>query len=120
MNLRNLSLEWNGMTKRTATLLRLKPECVDAYVEFHKNVWPEPEAVYHAAGIADICCYVNDTMLIVTVEVDPQMHDTARAALVDNPVDRAWQSEMVKLRDPGFAPVVLDEVYRLPKGTEVS
>jgi len=40
--------------------------------------------------------------------------------LGENAVERAWQSGMVKLRDPGFTPVVLDEVYRLPKGTEVS
>jgi len=108
------------MTKRTATLLRLKPECVDAYVAFHKHVWPELEAVYHAAGMTDVCCYVSGTTLVVTVEVDPEIYDTARAALAENAVERAWQSEMVKLRDPGFAPVVLDEVYRLPQGPEVS
>ena len=101
-------------------LLRLKPECVDAYVEFHKHVWPELEAGYHAVGMTDVCCYLSGTTLVVTIEVDPAVYDEARAALVENPVERAWQSGMVKLRDPGFTPVVLDEVYRLPKGTEVS
>ena len=108
------------MTKRTAMLVRLRPECVDAYVEFHKNVWPELEAAYQAAGMTDVCCYVSGTTLVVTIEVDPAIYDQARAVLAENPVERAWQSEMVKLRDPGFAPVVLDEVYRLRKGTEVS
>jgi L-rhamnose mutarotase len=108
------------MTRRTAMLMRLKPECVDTYLEYHRHVWPELEAVYHAAGMTDICCYVSGTMLVVTVEVDPKIHDEARAALAENPVERTWQSEMLKLRDLEFTPIVLDEVYRLPKVTEVS
>ncbi len=108
------------MIKRTATLSRLKPECVDEYIEFHKNVWPELEAVYHAAGTTDICCYVNGTTLVVTIEEDPEIEETAGEPLAQNPVNRAWQSGMAKLLDPEFTPIVLDEVYRLPKATEVS
>ncbi len=80
------------MTVRTATLLRLKPECVDAYVAFHRHVWPELEAVYHAAGITDVCCYISGTTLVVTIEVDPEIYETARDALAQNPVDRAWDT----------------------------
>ena len=108
------------MIKRTATLSRLKPECVDAYVDFHKHVWPELEAVYHAAGTTDICCYVSGTTLVVTIEEDPESYGTTRDALEQNPVNRAWQSGMAKLLDPDFTPIVLDEVYRLPKATELS
>jgi len=108
------------MIKRTATLYRLKPECVDAYVELHKHVWPELEAVYHAAGTTDICCYVSGTTLVVTIEEDPASYGTTGDALAQDPVNKAWQSEIAELRDPGFTPVVLDEVYRLPKATEVS
>jgi len=103
------------MTKRTAMLVRLKPEGVEAYLEYHRNVWPELEAVYHAAGITDISCYVSDTTLVVTIEVDPAIHDEAKAALAKNEVERSWQAEMMKLRDPSFAQVTLEEVYRLPQ-----
>jgi len=103
------------MTERTAMLVKLKPEGVDAYLEYHRNVWPELEAVYHAAGITDISCYVSGTTLVVTIEVDPTIHDEAKATLAENEVERAWQAEMLKLRDPSFAQVTLEEVYRLPQ-----
>jgi len=95
-------------------VMHLKPECVDAYVEYHRNVWPELEDAYHRAGVKDITCYLHDTTLIVTMEVDPEVYRGTDIARGRHPVEQRWQAEMAKLRADDLTTVAFEEVYRLP------
>ena len=95
-------------------LRRLKPESVQQYVDMHKNVWPDLEKVYKSSGITDISCYINDTFLVVTMEVDTEIFEQAKEELAKNPVERKWQEIMAGFDDPSFPTRTLEEVYRLP------
>ncbi len=103
------------MTKRTLHMARIKPECLDAYKTYHRQVWPELEAVYRKAGFTELSCFLHDNLLVIYLEYDEALHAASSAWLDANDVQVKWQALMKPLGDPEFQKLDFDEVYRMKK-----
>lgn len=103
------------MRKRTMHMARIRPECLEAYQEHHRNVWPELEAVYHQAGFTNLSCFMNGNLLLIYLEYDDAVYPAAQAWLDNNEVQRKWMALMKPLNDPEFKNLDFEEVYRLPE-----
>jgi len=102
------------MTERSAFVLRVKPDKIDAYVEAHRNVWPEMLAALQRAGIRNYTIFRAGTAVFGYFESD----DLARAAayLDAQDVSTRWQDTMAELleeRVPDAGPPALEEIFRL-------
>ncbi len=51
-------------------LIDLKPDCVDKYVEFHKNAWPEFLQLLRKVGVTNEVAYLNNNQSIVFYEYE--------------------------------------------------
>jgi L-rhamnose mutarotase len=102
------------MTQRSAFVLRVRPEKVDAYLDAHRDVWPELLDALRNAGIRNYTIFRNGTEMFGYFECD----DLERAAsyLADREVNARWQDAMAELleeRVPDAGPPRLEEVFRL-------
>jgi L-rhamnose mutarotase len=97
--------------RRTLSLRRLKPECIQTYVDYHQQVWPDLLDAYHQAGIAQIDCFLQDCDLVVYVEYDDVVYEKKEAVLSRDPVEIRWQELMETLRDTGIAQRSFEEVF---------
>jgi L-rhamnose mutarotase len=101
------------MRKRTIHMARIKPECLEAYKEYHRHVWPELEAVYRQAGFTELSCFLNDNLLLIYLECDEARCAASRDWLDQNEFQRKWQALMQPLGDPAFTKLDFAEVYRM-------
>jgi L-rhamnose mutarotase len=102
------------MTQRSAFVLRVRPEKVDAYLDAHRDVWPELLDALRNAGIRNYTIFRNGTEMFGYFECD----DLERAAsyLAGEEVNARWQDAMAELleeRVPDAGPPRLEEVFRL-------
>ena len=103
------------MKKRTMHMARIKPECLEAYKEHHRNVWPELEAVYRKAGFTGLSCFLNGNLLLIYLEYDEALFAASSAWLDKNEVQVKWQALMKPMSDPEFQKLDFEEVYRMPE-----
>jgi L-rhamnose mutarotase len=102
------------MTQRSAFVLRVRPNRVDAYLEAHRNVWPEMLDALRAAGIRNYTIFRAGDQMFGYFESD----DLERAAsyLAEQEVSARWQDAMAELleeRVPDSGPPRLEEIFRL-------
>ena len=108
------------MSKQMVMSFRLLPAGETAYVEAHRQVWPELEAAYRAAGIQRVACYKHGLDVVVVSDVDESIHSAARAELDHNEVEQRWQQKMAPLRDPSVPIRHFEQVYRMPETNKSS
>ena len=101
------------MRRRTIHMARIKPECLEEYKEYHRNVWPELEAVYRKAGFTGLSCFLHDNLLLVYLEYDETLYPASGAWLDTNEVQVKWQALMKPMSDPEFTKMDFEEVYRM-------
>ncbi len=101
-------------THRTVSYSRLKPECVQEYVRWHQQVWPELLEAYRKAGITQISCFLGDLDLVVYSEYDTEVYEKEKESLRRNPVEIRWQALMKTLRDPKWPGQELQQVFYMP------
>lgn len=103
---------------RYCFLARVRPELLDEYRAWHRQVWPEMLAALAASGWHNYSLFADaDGLLVGYVEA----HDlaAAQAAMADTEVNARWQAEMGRYfegldgrrPDEGFH--LLDEVFNL-------
>ena len=102
------------MTQRSAFVLRVRPDKVDAYLEAHRNVWPEMLQALRGAGIRNYTIFRAGNEMFGYFEAD----DLERAAsyLERQEVNARWQDTMAELleeRVPDTGPPPLEEIFRL-------
>ncbi|MBM4163582.1 MAG: L-rhamnose mutarotase [Lentisphaerae bacterium] len=105
------------MTKRTIHMARIKSECLDAYKEYHRQVWPELEAVYRKAGFTELSCFLNDNLLVIFLEYDNARYPASSAWLDTNEVQVKWQALMKPMSDPEFTKLDFEEIYRMSESS---
>jgi L-rhamnose mutarotase len=87
---------------------------VDAYVEAHRNVWPEMLDALRAAGIRNYTIFRSGNEMFGYFESDDL--DRAGAYLERQEVSARWQNAMAELleeRVPDAGPPPLEEIFRL-------
>jgi L-rhamnose mutarotase len=94
-------------------MARIKPECLEAYKEYHRHVWPELEAVYRQAGFTELSCFLNDKLLLIYLEYDEARYVASRDWLDRNEFQLKWQALMKPMSDPDFTKLDFEEVYRM-------
>lgn len=92
----------------------LRPECIEAYRDFHREVWPELEDLYRSCGVVNLSCFLHGRELAVYLEVDEGAFQASYAYLTAHPVERRWQAAMQELNEDKAAVDEFSEVYRLP------
>jgi L-rhamnose mutarotase len=102
------------VTQRSAFVLRVRPECVDEYVEAHRAVWPEMLEALKGAGIRNYTIFRAGNEMFGYFEADDL--DAAERYLAQQEVSTRWQDAMAHLleeRVPDGGPPPLLEVFRL-------
>jgi L-rhamnose mutarotase len=102
------------VTQRSAFVLRVRPDKVDAYLEAHRDVWPEMLEALRAAGIRNYTIFRAGSEMFGYFESDHL--ERAASYLAGREVSGRWQDAMAELleeRVPDAGPPPLEEVFRL-------
>jgi L-rhamnose mutarotase len=102
------------MSERRGFVLRVRPDKVDAYVEAHRQVWPEMLQALRAAGIRNYTIFRAGNEMFGYFEAGDLQR--AERYLAGQEVSARWQDAMAELlaeRVPDAGPPPLEEVFRL-------
>jgi L-rhamnose mutarotase len=102
------------MTQRSAFVLRVRPDKIDAYLEAHRNVWPEMLTALLDAGIRNYTIFRNGNEMFGYFESDDL--EASAAYMEEQEVNARWQDTMAELleeRVPDAGPPTLEEIFRL-------
>lgn len=83
---------------RVAFRLRVRPDCIEAYEEAHRRVWPELLQLLKAVGISQYSIFRHGSDLFLYMHVED--FERAWNELDRNPVNLRWQREMKPLFEP--------------------
>ncbi|MDR1530598.1 MAG: L-rhamnose mutarotase [Clostridiales bacterium] len=97
--------------ERYLMVIRIKPECRDAYIAIHKNPWPEMLDALRNAGFTNEIIWYFDDQSIIYMECEEGTHEECDARLRATSVCKRWDLEMV----PRFAaePVMPEKIFDL-------
>jgi len=105
--------------QRVASVIRLRPEQEDRYLELHRAVWPAVESQLHAAGITNYSIFLRDGLLFSYFEYTGEDLEADMAVLHSDATMREWLrvtgecQEPLPSAQPGEGWVAAVEVYRL-------
>jgi L-rhamnose mutarotase len=102
------------MTQRSAFVLRVRPDKIDAYLEAHRNVWPEMRTALRDAGIRNYTIFREGNEMFGYFESDDL--EASAAYMEGQEVNARWQDTMAELleeRVPDAGPPTLEEIFRL-------
>lgn len=81
-------------------VLRLKPEAVEKYREYHVAVWPEVLETIHRCNIRNYSIYFKDNYLFGYFEYHGQDIGADRAKMAADPKTQEWWAIMEPMQDP--------------------
>ena len=102
------------MTRRSAFVLRVRPDKIDEYVATHRDVWPDMLRALKESGIRNYSIFRDGTQVFGYFESDDL--ERAAAHLAEQEVCARWQDAMAELleeRVPDAGPPALEEIFRL-------
>jgi L-rhamnose mutarotase len=77
---------------------KVKPECINEYVQMHLNPWPEIMRAHSAAGFKNYSIFQNGTQFFYILECDGDI-DEAFAKMVNDPDCIRWNNITSKMLD---------------------
>jgi L-rhamnose mutarotase len=89
--------------KKYCLALDLKEDekMINAYDDYHKNVWPEIKESLHQAGILDMEIYRTANRLFMIIDTSPEFSFERKAALDRaNPKVQQWETLMSQFQKP--------------------
>jgi L-rhamnose mutarotase len=86
--------------KRVATVLRLKPEAVERYKEYHAAVWPEVLAMIAECNIRNYSIYLKDDYLFGYFEYHGSDMKADWAKMAADKKTQEWWSIMEPMQQP--------------------
>ena len=105
--------------KRVASIVGLRPEHQQEYLQLHRNVWPGVEDTLRAANITNYSIFLRDGTLFAYYEYVGSDYDADMARIAADPESQRWwqltdpcQQPLPTAR-PGEVWVEATEVYRL-------
>jgi L-rhamnose mutarotase len=102
------------MTQRSAFVLDVRPEQIEAYIEAHRAVWPEMLEALRRAGIRNYTIFRHGTQMFGYFESDDL--EAASHFMAQQEVATQWQDAMahfLQARVPDEGPPALEEIFRL-------
>ncbi len=86
--------------KRVGSVLKVRPESLESYKEYHAAVWPEILALITECNIRNYSIFLKDNYLFAYFEY----HGTDRKAdfekMAANPKMKEWWAIMEPMQDP--------------------
>jgi L-rhamnose mutarotase len=86
--------------QRLGMVLRISPEAIDKYREYHAAVWPEVLKTIKDCNIANYSIYLKDNLLFGYMEYHGSDYKADIARMAADPKTREWWSIMEPLQDP--------------------
>lgn len=80
--------------RRYCQLIRLRPECREEYIEYHKEVWPTVLATIGACNIRNYSIYLNGDLLIAYFEYHGNDYAADMRKMAADPETQRWWSIM--------------------------
>lgn len=110
--------------KRYCQTLKLRDdkELIAAYIDEHKNVWPEIQQGIKEVGILDMQIYIHENLLFMIVDTVDEFHwtnDNARLATL--PRQAEWERYMARFQDANEDAAsnekwtLMDKIFELDK-----
>lgn len=93
-------LEDSGAAMRFGSVLRLKPEAVERYKEYHAAVWPEVQDMIRKCNIRNYSIYFKDGYLFGYYEYTGSDHERDMAKMAADPKTGEWWSIMSPMQEP--------------------
>ena len=85
---------------RHGELIGIKPDCVDAYIDYHRKVWPEVAAKIHECNIRNYSIYFRDGLLFAYYEYVGIDFLADMTKMEADPKTQEWWSVVKPLQSP--------------------
>jgi L-rhamnose mutarotase len=120
------------VSQRYVLTVELKddPAVVDAYIRYHRDVWPEVQASLRRVGVQQMDIYLLGRRLVMVVDMDDGLDYRVafRAHAASSPRVAEWERLMKSLQQPaaearaGESWAVMESVFHLDveKGSDPS
>jgi L-rhamnose mutarotase len=76
--------------RRVASVIGLRPERADQYLQHHRNVWPEVQATLRAAHVTNYSIFRRDDLLFSYCEYVGDDYEADMARIADDPITQRW------------------------------
>lgn len=86
--------------RRVASVVRLRPDRAEEYLELHRAVWPEVRDALTRAGISDYSIFLRDGLLFGTYDWSGTDFEGSHAALAEDPAVRRWWERTDPCQEP--------------------
>ena len=87
--------------KRYGSVIKLKPEKEEEYLQLHANAWPEVLAMIRACSIRNYTIFLRDGFLFSYFEYHGEDYEADMAKMAADPKTQEWW----KLTDPCQQPI---------------
>jgi len=86
--------------KRYGMVLRVKPERLEDYKEYHRKVWPEILDMIHKSNIRNYSIFHRDGYLFAYFEYVGDDYEADMARMEDDPKTQEWWEIMMPMQEP--------------------
>ena len=86
--------------KRFGFVIRVAPDEIDRYKEYHRKVWPEILAMIRSCNIRNYSIYLKDDFLFAYYEYHGIDHAADIAKMAADPRTQEWWSIMMPMQRP--------------------
>ena len=86
--------------KRYGQIIRIRPEKIEEYKDYHKRVWPEVLATIHACNIRNYSIYLIDDCLFAYYEYLGTDYAADMARMAADPKTQEWWAIMDPMQVP--------------------
>ena len=105
--------------KRFGQVIKVDPDKIAAYKDYHANIWPEINAKISACNIRNYSIFLKDDYLFAYFEYVGDDFDADMAGMASDPATQKWWAIMKPMQQPienreeGEWWATMEEVYHL-------
>ena len=105
--------------QRLGTILRIKPEAIEKYKEYHASVWPNVLKTITECNIKNYSIFLKDDLLFAYMEYHGVDRGADWAKMAADPATQEWwaimdpMQEPISTRKPGEWWAQMDEVFHV-------
>jgi L-rhamnose mutarotase len=86
--------------ERHGQVIKVKPDKVEEYKEYHENVWPDVLETIRECNIENYSIFYKDGYLFAYFEYTGDDFEKDMEKMADDPVTQDWWDEVKPLQDP--------------------
>jgi len=86
--------------KRYGSVIRIRPEAVERYREYHRNAWPEVLDMIRQCNIRNYTIFMKDGYLFGYFEYHGSDYKADMAKMAADPKTQEWWAIMMPMQQP--------------------